>query len=86
MEDQESRLVTSASIPSLKAAQLLVPWESRLKRPGIEFDISPQSSAENKNEWSYSSPPPYVIMAWSLIKGRNSFTLRPIYNFIIYDI
>jgi hypothetical protein len=62
-----------------------MPWGSGVKRTRIEFDLLPQSSAQNKNEWNYSSPSPYVIMALSLIKSRNSFTLRPIYNFIIYD-
>ena len=54
MEDQESSLVTGASLPSLKAAQLLIPWGSKVKRPGIEYNISPQFSAQNKNEWNYS--------------------------------
>jgi hypothetical protein len=30
----------------------------RIKRPGCEADHSPQSSAEVKNAWSYTSTPP----------------------------
>jgi hypothetical protein len=86
MEDQESRLVTSASISSLKAVQRLMPWGSEIRRPRIESDHSAKSSVDNRNERSYSSAAPYVIMAWSIIKGRNSFTFRQTYNFIIYDI
>jgi hypothetical protein len=32
------------------------------KRPGLEADNPPSSSAETKNEWSYTSTP-YVFMA-----------------------
>jgi hypothetical protein len=33
-----------------------------IKRPECEFDLSPPSSAEVKNEWSSNSPPLYVYM------------------------
>jgi hypothetical protein len=33
---------------------------------------SPPSSAEDKGTWSYISTPPYVFMAWPLIKHRMS--------------
>jgi hypothetical protein len=33
-----------------------------------ESDHSPPSSAEVKNAWSYTSTPPYVFMAWCLVK------------------
>jgi hypothetical protein len=36
------------------------PW---IKRPGHEADHSPQSSAEVKNAWSYTSTPQYVFTA-----------------------
>jgi hypothetical protein len=35
-----------------------------VKRPGREADHLPPSSAEVKNAWSYTSPPPYASMAW----------------------
>jgi len=38
--------------------------------PGNEADHSPPSSAEVKNAWSYTSTPPYVFMAWCLVKYR----------------
>jgi hypothetical protein len=46
----------------------------RLKRPGREADHSPQSSAEIKNTWSYTSTLRYVFMAWCLVKHRDNFT------------
>jgi hypothetical protein len=45
-----------------------------IKRSGREADHSPQSSAEVKNGWSYTSTPQYVFMAWCLVKHRDSFT------------
>jgi hypothetical protein len=45
-----------------------------VKRLGREVDFSPPSSAEVKNAWSYTSPPPYVFMAWYLVKPRDNFT------------
>jgi hypothetical protein len=46
-----------------------------VKRPRHEADYSPPSSAEVKNTWSYTSTPPYVFMAWCLVKYRDNFTL-----------
>jgi hypothetical protein len=45
-----------------------------VKRPGREADHSPPSSAESKNEWSYTSTPYYASMEWCL-KHRDNFTL-----------
>jgi hypothetical protein len=45
-----------------------------MKRPGREADDSPPSSAEIKNAWSYTSTPPYVFMAWCVVKHRNNST------------
>ena len=36
----------------------------RLKRPGRDVDHSNPSSADVKNEWSYTSPPLYAFMVW----------------------
>jgi hypothetical protein len=35
-----------------------------------------QINTKVKNAWSYTSIPPYVFMAWYLIKFRNTFTLQ----------
>jgi hypothetical protein len=32
-------------------------------------------NSELKNTWSYTSTPPYVFMAWYLVKNRDNFTL-----------
>jgi hypothetical protein len=46
---------------------------SGVKRPRIEADYSPPSTAEAKN--GRAIPPlPYAFMAWCLIKPRDSFT------------
>jgi len=39
-----------------------------VERPGREADHSSTSSAEVKNEWSYTTIPPYAFMGWYLIK------------------
>jgi hypothetical protein len=45
-----------------------------LKRPGREADHTPQSTAEAKNEWSYTFTPKYAFMASCLVKHRDKFT------------
>jgi hypothetical protein len=42
-----------------------------VKQPGREVHHSLPSSAEVKNDWSYTSTPPNVFMAWYLIKHRD---------------
>jgi len=39
-----------------------------VKRPGREADHLSLSSDEVRNAWTYPSTPPYVFMAWCLIK------------------
>jgi hypothetical protein len=46
-----------------------------VKRLEREADHSPQSSAEIKNAWSYTSALPCVSMSWSLIKRGESCLL-----------
>jgi hypothetical protein len=45
------------------------------KRPGREADHSPPFRAEVKNTWRYNSTPPYVSVAWYLLKHRDRFAL-----------
>jgi hypothetical protein len=49
---------------------------SRVKRQGHEIDHSPQSSAKVKNAWSYTSAPPYVLMARCILKTKAKFTFN----------
>jgi hypothetical protein len=49
------------------------------KQPGHEADHSPQSSAEVKNVWSYTSIPQCIFMVWYLVKHKDSFTFIIIY-------
>jgi hypothetical protein len=72
-------LFTTVSRPAQRSIQLTIQWvpgalSLRVKRPEREADHSPQSSAEVKNTWSYISTPPYVFMAWCLVKHRDNFT------------
>jgi hypothetical protein len=46
-----------------------------LKRLGREVDRSPQSSAEVKNEWSYTYTSHYAFMAWCSVKAQGQFYL-----------
>jgi len=39
-------------------------------RPGREIAHLPPSRADVKNAWNYTSIPPYILMAWCLIKQR----------------
>jgi hypothetical protein len=41
-----------------------------VKRQEREADHSPPSSAGVKNEWSYTSAPPYVFKVLCLVKHR----------------
>jgi hypothetical protein len=41
-----------------------------VKRPELEPDNSPPSSAYVQNVWSYSSTSPYAFIEWCLIKGK----------------
>jgi hypothetical protein len=44
-----------------------------VKQLEYEADHSPPSSAEVKNEWSYTSTPQYVFTAWCLVKHWDNF-------------
>jgi hypothetical protein len=46
----------------------------KVKRLGPEAHYSLASNAKVKNGWRYTSTPPHVFMAWSLIKQRYYFT------------
>jgi hypothetical protein len=46
-----------------------------VKKTGREGAHSPESNAEEvKNAWNSISIPPYVFIAWNLVKCRNEFT------------
>jgi hypothetical protein len=55
-----------------------------IKRSGCEADHSPPSIAEVKNEWSYTSTPQYVFMAWCLVKHRDNFAITFIFTFYLF--
>jgi hypothetical protein len=58
-----------------------------VKQPGHEANLPPQSSAEVKNAWSYTSNPPHVSMAWCLVKHRNNltFNIRVFISFLLFS-
>jgi hypothetical protein len=70
---QEIFLFCTASRPDLVSTQLYIQWILGAISFGREADHSPPSSAEARNEWSYTSTPSYIFMTWCLIKQRNNF-------------
>jgi hypothetical protein len=48
-----------------------------IKRSGREADNSPPSSSE-VNDWSYTSTPSHIFMAWYIVRHRDNF------NFTFY--
>jgi hypothetical protein len=52
-----------------------IQWVLGVLTPGVWSDHSPPSSAEVKYAWIYISTPPYVFMAWYLVKHRDNFTV-----------
>jgi hypothetical protein len=66
----------TASRPALWSIQ----WSTlalsvRVNQPRREAEHSMPSSAEVKTVWSYTSPCPYVFMAWYFVKLRGTVTL-----------
>jgi hypothetical protein len=53
LQDVETVSGAQAAHSSVRAEEFF----SEVKRQGSEFDYSPPSSAEVKNEWSYTSTP-----------------------------
>jgi hypothetical protein len=47
-----------------------------VKRPWIEAEQSPPSSAETKYAWSYTSTPPYIFMEWRLVTTGEMHSIR----------
>jgi len=67
------------SRPGLGPIQLRIQWVLEALSLGVkqlesEADHSPPPSAK-VNVWNYTSTPPYIFMAWCLIKHRGNFTL-----------
>jgi hypothetical protein len=61
-------LFSTASRPALGLTQPPIEWvpgtlSQGLKRPGLEADHSPPTSAEVKKTWIYTSIPTYAFMA-----------------------
>jgi hypothetical protein len=42
-----------------------------VKQSGRKANNSPPTNDEVNNEWSYTSDPQYVFMAWCLVKRRD---------------
>jgi hypothetical protein len=66
--------------PSLLSNRYRGLFPSRVKRPGLEVDYTPRTSAEVKKTWTCTFTPLYVFMAWCLdrdnFKGNNVISIR----------
>jgi len=68
-------LLLAVSKPVLGRTQPLIKCVPGAPSPGVnrpkrEAEHSPPSIGDVRNTWSYTSTPPYVFMAWCLIKHR----------------
>jgi hypothetical protein len=70
---QEISLISTASRPALGPTQPLIEWVLGALSPGREADHSPPALAGVKNTWIYTSIPPYIFMAWYLVKHSDNF-------------
>jgi hypothetical protein len=52
------------------------------KRLEREADYLPPSSAEVKNEWSYTSTPPHALIAWCSVKVNTTETVQVTKNLL----
>jgi hypothetical protein len=66
---QPGCVINSASSPMGTAVTFLV-----TKRPELEDTESLQRSIDVKNAWSFTSSPPYVFLAYSLIKHQGQLS------------
>jgi hypothetical protein len=55
-----------------------------IKQPEREADYSSPSSAEVKNEWRYTSTPPYALVAWCSVKAQGLLDTQKIWNRLIF--
>jgi len=68
------------SRPVLEPIQSRIQWVRGVlflgvKRPELEADHLPQSCAEIKNVWSYTSIAQYTFMAWCSVKAQGQLYL-----------
>jgi hypothetical protein len=69
-------IYATVSRPALGPTQHPVQWVTGslslggVKQLGGGADLSPPSSSEVKNAWSYASTPLYTIMAWCSVKAQ----------------
>jgi hypothetical protein len=61
------RVQIGPGAPSVSSAVGTGDLTPEVKRPVREADKSPPSNVEVKNEWSYTSTPPYAFLSWCLI-------------------
>jgi hypothetical protein len=72
-----------SSPPRLRPTQPPIQWVPEVlslgvKRQGCEADNPPPSSAEIKNEWSYTYNPQYAFMGWWSVKKISTGTTLPL--------
>jgi hypothetical protein len=84
--DRNSQIHSTGRMQSLiMLTQPYIQWAERTTSPGIkspkgEGDLSPPSSPEINNAWSYTSTPPPVFMEWCLSKNMDGFKFTSLYS------
>jgi hypothetical protein len=70
-------------VPAALSAGINLPRGGGGGGGGGEADHRPPSSAEVKNSCSYTYSPPYVFMAWYLVKHKDNFTFTFCFMFSV---
>jgi hypothetical protein len=77
--EAEMFLFDTVSRPALGPTQPPIQWvpgvlSLGVKRPAVKLTTHLHIVSRSKNEWSYTSTPQYVFMAWYLVKHRDNIT------------
>jgi hypothetical protein len=74
-------LFDSMSRPALGPTQPFIQWvpgalSLGVKRRDVKLTTPLLLMPRSKNAWKYTSTPPYVFIAWCLVKHRDNFTFK----------
>jgi hypothetical protein len=66
--DRDFYHFSTYSKPALVPTQLPIQWVPGALFKGVEVEV--------KKIWNYTSTPPYVLMAWCIVKHGNNLVFR----------